>query len=144
MKQRRFMAVAAQTAAARFLDPRPYATLCRLCELLSAEGASSPERLDSMLSQSPVLHQQLYQTGLATLEFQSLATFWKSFAQVTEAQADSLLAPIRQPWIYVEPTTFVQFLRAVKQDIRAAARSREYAILPTANTRGLFVVQPSL
>ncbi len=144
MKQRRFMAVPAPTAAARFFDPRQYATLCRLCELLSTEAASFPDDLDSLLSQSPVSHQQLYQTGLATLEFQSQATFWKSFAQTTEAEADSLIAPIRQPWIYVPPTTFVQFLRAVKQDIRAAALPREFAIAPAASVRHLFVVQGNL
>ena len=138
------MAVAAPIAVARFFDSRPYATLCRLCDLLSADRATTPAQLDSLLGQSPISHQQLYQSGLATLEFQSLATFWKSFAQTTETEADSLLAPIRQPWIYVEPTTFVQFLRAVKQDIRAIARSHEYALAPSVNTRSLFVVPRSL
>jgi hypothetical protein len=89
-----------------------------------------PEFLDSMLTEFDTSRQRLYRTGLDSLEFQSQAIFRKSFANITEAEADSLLTAVRQPWIYVPASTFVEFLRTAKRDIRTAALRSGPAHIP--------------
>jgi len=146
MKQRRFMEVAAQPAAG-ILNERQSSTLRRLSDLLqdgdsSATAARALDKLSSRLTESPVSRKQLYVRGLDELDFHSLATFRKPFAQATAAEAESLLQPIRQPWVYVSPSTLVDFLRAAKQDLRSTAiRSSGYVAEPQYASQGLHLVR---
>lgn len=122
MKQRRFMEAPAQPAVG-ILNERQYSTLRRLSDLLqdiepTAHGTVFSE-LNSMLEDAPVSRKQLYLRGLDTLEFQSQGTFRKPFSETTNIEADSILLPLRHQWVYVAPSTLVEFLRAVKQDVRS-------------------------
>lgn len=121
----------------KFFDQRQFASLRRLSDALmppmngspGALDARVPEFLDFLLSESPTQRQMLYLSGLDTLEFQSQATFRKPFAQTAASESDSLLAPLRRPWVYTPPSTLVEFLRAAKQDVRSATiNSREFAL----------------
>lgn len=122
MKQRRFMEAPAQPAVG-ILNERQYSTLRRLSDLLqdsepAAHGSLFSE-LNSRLKDAPVSRKQLYLRGLDTLEFQSQGTFRKPFAETTNIEADSMLLPLRQQWVYITPSTLIDFLRAVKQDVRS-------------------------
>ena len=128
----------------KVFNQRQFASLRRLSDALmprigtnpSASETRTPEFLDFLLSQSPVRRQQLYLGGLDTLEHQSQTTLRKPFAQTTKAEADRLLAPLRQKWTYTAPSALAEFLRAAKQDVRTATtNSREYALAAEAAGR---------
>jgi hypothetical protein len=119
-----------------FFDARQFATLRQLCDTLiphmgtwpNASDARVPEFFDFLLSEAPTARQQLWQSGLDTLEYDAQATFRKAFAQCTRSETDQLLAGLRQPWTYTPPTPLVEFLRAAKAEVRTAwSNSREYA-----------------
>lgn len=99
--------------------------------------AGAPEFLDFLISKSPAERKQLYTTGLNTLNAQATKRFGKAFADVTDAQAAELLAPLRQPWTYQPPADpFARFLREAKQDVRTATiNSREYALAASSGGR---------
>jgi hypothetical protein len=81
----------------------------------------------------------LYRNGLDGLNLQAKKRFSKSFADVDAAQADMLLAPLRNPWTYDAPSDPVAaFLRALKDDVRRATmNSREWSLTAAAGrTRG--------
>ncbi len=127
----------------RFFNAPQFAALRKLCDILApplnglpgALEAEAPEFLDFLLGQSPADRQQLYRAGLDALNAQALRQFKKTFAAVGEAQAATLLAPLRAAWTYEPPADpFARFLREAKQDVRTATQnSRAYA---TAGSSG--------
>jgi hypothetical protein len=127
----------------RFFNAQQFAALRKLSDILmpplnglpGALDARAPEFLDFLIGASPADRQQVYKTGLDALNAQATKQFKKPFAEVDEAQANTLLAPLRQPWTYEPPTDpLTRFLREVKQDVRTATiNSREHA---TASSTG--------
>ncbi len=120
----------------RFFSAPQLAALRKLSDIIlpplngmpGALTAGAPEFLDFLIGKSPADRQQLYKGGLDALNAQATKRFGKAFADVTEAQAAELLAPLKQPWTYEPPTDpFARFLREAKQDIRnATINSLEY------------------
>lgn len=121
----------------RFFTAGEFAALRKLSEtilppLKGAPGAleaHAPEFLDFYLSESPKDRQQLYKTGLDTLNKNAKQHFDKAFADLDASQAGKILEPLRKPWAYDPPTDpFERFLQAAKADIRlATTNSREYS-----------------
>src|SRR5437016_8088949 len=99
-------------AVPHFFDAGQLAALRKLGDLLmppmnGAPGASeagAAEFLDFLIGQSPADRQQVYRTGLDALNTQAKTRYGKPFAGVDAAQADALLAPLREPWTYDPPT----------------------------------------
>lgn len=131
----------------RYFSAQQFAALRKLSAILvpplnglpGALEAEAPEFLDFLVSKSPADRQQLYKAGLDALNAQALRQFKKAFAEVDEAQATTLLAPLRQPWTYEPPADpFARFLREAKQDVRTATQnSRVYvAAGSTGGRRG--------
>ena len=80
-----------------------------------------PEFMDFLIGDAPVDRQQLWRNGLDALEKQSQAMFRKAFADTAAAEADTLFAPLHQPWTFEPPADPVaRLLAAAKQDVRAA------------------------
>ena len=112
-----------------FFTANPFAALTRVCALLvpkygempGAIETGAPAFLDFLISESPAAEQQVYTAGLDALNFQAALLFDKPFAEVGEAQAHELLAPLRQPWT-PEPSTdpLTVFLQRAKHDVRTA------------------------
>src|SRR5438874_12001133 len=111
----------------QFFDAEQLAALRRLGDLLmpsmnGAAGASeagAAEFLDFLIGESPADRQQLYRAGLDALNAQAKTRYGKPFADVDAAQADALLAPLREPWTYDSPADpLARFLVAAKQDLR--------------------------
>ena len=129
----------------RFFSAPQFAALKKLSEILmpplnnmpGALEAGAPEFLDFLIGKSPADRKQLYTAGLNTLNAQATKRFGKAFADVAEAQAAELLAPLKQPWTYEPPADpFARFLREAKQDVRnATMNSREYATAGAAGSR---------
>lgn len=131
----------------RFFSAPQFAALRKLSDILmpplnglpGALEAEAPEFLDFLIGKSPADRQQLYKAGLDALNAQALRQFKQAFAEVDEAQAATLLAPLRQPWTYEPPADpFARFLREAKQDVRTATQnSRAYvAAGATGGRRG--------
>jgi hypothetical protein len=131
----------------RFFSAEQMAALRKLSDLLmpalngmpGALACGAPEFLDFLIGKSPADRKRLYAGGLDALNAQARRRFGKGFADLDEAQAAELLAPLRQPWTYNPPTDpFARFLREAKQDVRAATmNSREYiAASSTGGRRG--------
>jgi Gluconate 2-dehydrogenase subunit 3 len=129
----------------RYFSPRQFATLRRVCDLLvpSAPGSAGaldahvPEFMDFLIGDSPRDRQQLWLSGLDALEYESQSRFGKAFADTDASQADTLFAPLRQPWTDESPTDPVaRLLVAAKQDIRTAtANSFERTAGPPGTPR---------
>lgn len=129
----------------RFFTAPQFAALRKLSDILlpplnglpGALEAQAPEFLDFLLGASPADRQQLYRAGLDALNAQAMKQFKKPFAEVNEAQANTLLAPLRQTWTYEPPAgPLARFLWAAKQDVRTATmNSREYATASSAGGR---------
>jgi hypothetical protein len=112
-----------------FFTANQFAGLTRVCALLvpkygempGAVEVGAPAFLDFLIGESPEADQQIYTAGLDALNFQAALRFDKSFAEVAEAQAHELLAPLRQPWT-PEPSTdpLTVFLQRAKQGVRSA------------------------
>ena len=102
-----------------------------------ALDAGAPEFLDFLIGKSPADRQQIYKGGLDALNAQATKRFGKAFAEVADAQAAELLAPLKQAWTYEPPADpFARFLREAKQDIRnATMNSREYAVASSSGGR---------
>lgn len=136
--------VGGETVARYFSAPQ-FAALRKLSDILApplnglpgALDAEAPEFLDFLISKSPADRQQLYKAGLDALNAQALRQFKKAFAEVDEAQAAKLLAPLRQPWTYEPPADpFARFLREAKQDVRTATQnSRAYIMASSSGGR---------
>lgn len=129
----------------RYFSAVQFATLRKLSGILmpplnglpGALEAGAPGFLDFLLSKSPADRQQIYKAGLDALNAQALRQFKKPFAEVDEAQATTLLAPLRQPWTYDPPADpLAHFLREAKADVRTATtNSREYTTASSAGGR---------
>jgi len=121
----------------KFLTPQQYATLARLCDLLgpayngkpSAKQAEAPQFLDFLLAQSPADRQMLYAQGLDQLDIDARSRRGKGFADLSDAEAGELMAPLRAKWTWKAPTEpLARFLRAAKLDVlRATLNSKVYA-----------------
>ena len=130
---------------ARYFSAAQFAALKKLSDMIlpplngmpGALAAGAPEFLDFLIGKSPADRQQLYKGGLDALNAQATKRFGKAFADVTEAQAAELLAPLKQPWTYEPPADpFARFLREAKQDVRSATmNSREYTAASSGGGR---------
>ena len=112
-----------------FFSARQFATLKRMCDLLMPAGsgvpgaldARVPEFMDFLIGDAPAARQQLWLSGLDALEYQSQTRFRKAFADTDAAQADTIFAPLHQPWAYELPDDpIARLLAAAKQDVRTA------------------------
>jgi hypothetical protein len=112
-----------------FFSARQMATLRRLSDLLVPGAPGAPGALDAhvaefmdfLIGDSPADRQQMWTRGLDALETQSQSLFRKPFADTDTAQADTLLAPLRQPWTFELPADPIARLLAVaKQEVQTA------------------------
>jgi hypothetical protein len=132
-------------AVTRYFTPPQFAALRKLGDLIAPSAAGRPgardakaaEFLDFLLSQSPADRQSLYRGGLDRLQSESRRRYSSVFEELTAQQADTVLAPIHEPWTYAAPADpFARFLRQAKEDLLAATfNSREYAEAQTAAGR---------
>ena len=124
-------------AATRFFDPEAFQAFRHLGEILvpprqnlpGAVQAEAAEFLDFLIGQSPADRQTLYRDGVAQLNVRARSRYGKAFAEVSPADADSILAPLHEAWTYQGPADpFARFLCAAKDDfLRATANSRQWA-----------------
>ncbi|HEU0121869.1 MAG TPA: gluconate 2-dehydrogenase subunit 3 family protein [Bryobacteraceae bacterium] len=120
-----------------FFTAQQYASLERLCDLLmpahnnrpSAKQAEVPQFLDFLLSASPAGRQVLYSQGLDQLDIDARRQQGKAFAALSDAEAASLLAPLRAAWNWASPSQLLpRFLREAKNDVlRATSNSKAWA-----------------
>ena len=121
----------------RFFDPASLAALRRLGQILvparqnapGAVEAEAAEFLDFLLSQSQPDRQKLYREGTARLNREARTRHGKAFADLSGADADPILAPLRAAWTYQGPSDpFARFLQAAKADfLQATVNSRQWA-----------------
>jgi hypothetical protein len=129
----------------RFFDPAGLSALRRLGEILvpgranmpGAKEAEAAEFLDFLLRESPADRQALYRDGAARLNHEARSRYSKPFADVSVTEADAILAPLREPWIYQGPSDpFARFLQAAKDDfLRATINSRQWAMAGSGRRR---------
>jgi hypothetical protein len=124
---------------ARFFTPAQFAALQRLSGLIQpplkgnpgALDCGVPEFLDFLIGASPAGRQQLYRGGLDALDAQAKKQFSKSFADLDDAQARTILQPmlVAVPWPKDPPKDpLQQFMFAAREDIPMATRnSPEFA-----------------
>jgi hypothetical protein len=111
--------------------------LSRLCDLVAppfngkpgAVEAGVPEFFDFLMTHESADRKALFRGGLAILTQKAKSDFGKSFAELSAAQADSLLKPLREPYQYGGPKDpAARFLHAVRQEaVQATLNSREWA-----------------
>jgi hypothetical protein len=123
----------------QFFTAPQFAALRRLSGLIApplkgspgALDCGVPEFLDFLIGVSPADRQTLYRNGLDTLNAQARKQFAKSFAEVDDAQAHTILQPmlVAVPWVKDPPKDPLKaFLFAVRQDVPEATRnSPEFA-----------------
>ncbi|MCX6612357.1 MAG: gluconate 2-dehydrogenase subunit 3 family protein [Acidobacteria bacterium] len=120
----------------KYFSASQFAALSRLAEILvptpeagvGAKEAKAAEFLDFLIGQSPADRQQVYLKGLDALIAQAKQKHQSSFEALSEAQANSLLEPLRKPWTY-EPSSdpLTRFLQTAKADVRTATQnSKEF------------------
>ncbi len=136
---------AAVDGAPHYFSAPQMAALKRLGDLLAppietrpgAAQAGAAEFLDFLLSQSPPDRQTLYRDGLDRLQADAQQRHRKAFEHLSAEQADTILAPLLQPWTYAGPgDPFARFLRAAKDDfLQATVNSREFASAQTSRGR---------
>jgi hypothetical protein len=137
---------AAETVA-RFFTPPQFAALRRLSGLLQpamkgnpgALDCGAPEFLDFLIGDSPADRQQLYRTGLDSLNAQSKKQFSKAFADLDDAHAKTIVTPmlVAVPWPKDPPKDALKnFMFSAREDIADATRnSPEFAAAMTAAGR---------
>jgi hypothetical protein len=123
------IADAAAEPLPQFFTAQQFAALRKLSDILQppvngtpgAIEAKAPEFLDFLISESPADRKLLYRNGLDAL-------VKAGFTEADSTKAASILASLRAPWTYDAPAEpLARFLRAAKQDVRAATlNSREY------------------
>ena len=122
----------------RYFDERQLATLRRLSDLFmpamdnmpGALETDVPQFLDFYVGQSPAWRRQTYSAGLDTLHSLSLGRFGKTFAELSDEQADQIVAgPLKFNWTPALPEdALAAFLREAKVDVRnSTMNAREYA-----------------
>lgn len=134
-------------AEPRFFTPAQFSALRKLSALFmppmgGSPGAlecGSPEFLDFLIGASLPDRQKLYRTGLDALNAKAKKSFNKSFADLTDAEADSVIRPWLTPvaWVQDAPKDpSVQFITEAHRDIRTATQnSREWATAGSASGR---------
>jgi gluconate 2-dehydrogenase subunit 3-like protein len=121
----------------RTFNPEELSTLAKLSELIvpswngcpGALEAEAPEFLDFLIGCSPKSRLDLYRHGLDALNESAHEKFEKEFAKLDEAQADTLLSPLREHWEFTASNNdnLRAFLQAVKSDLlRATLNSRPF------------------
>ena len=128
---------AVAAAPPRFFDTAAFSALRRLGEILvpasqNAPGAIEAEAaafLDFLIGQSPGDRKTLYHEGLVRLNQEARSRYGKPFAGLSDADAGTILAPLREAWTYQGPSDpFGRFLRAAKSDfLQATLNSRQWA-----------------
>jgi len=128
---------AAGTGTARFFNPEQFSALRHLASILVPAAGGKPgaaesgaaEFLDFLIGQSPPDRQQMYRQGLDHLNGDSRRRFGKAFSELSAAQAEPLLEPLRTSWTYEGPKDpFARFLQNVRQQaLSATLNSREWA-----------------
>jgi hypothetical protein len=123
----------------RFFAAPQFATLRRLGALFmpprkgrpGALDAGAPEFVDFLVSVSPADRQQLYRNGLEALNARARSRYRKSFAELDDSQADTILRPliVTIGWVLDRPTDPLEhFVAQVHDDLRTATvNSREWA-----------------
>lgn len=123
----------------RFFTAAQFATLRRLSAILmpamngmpSAVECGAPEFLDFLIGASLPDRQKLYRTGLDTLDAKTRKSLHKAFADLNDADADTVIRPLLVPVPWVQDTPkdpAVAFITEVHRDIRTATQnSREWA-----------------
>jgi hypothetical protein len=143
------LAVSAADAVAeaplRFFDPESFQAFRHLGEILvpprqnlpGAVQAQAAEFLDFLIGQSPVDRQTLYRDGVAHLNAQARSRYGRPFAELSPADADSILAPLHEAWTYQGPADpFARFLCAAKDDfLKATVNSRQWAMAASGRSR---------
>jgi hypothetical protein len=129
----------------RFFEAEGFKALRHLGEILvparqnlpGAVEAEAAEFLDFLIGQSPADRQALYRDGVAHLNAQARSRYGKAFAELSAADADSILVPLREAWTYEGPTDpFARFLSAAKEDfLRATVNSRQWATASSGRSR---------
>jgi hypothetical protein len=122
-----------------------FSALRKLGEILMPAAQSTPgavdagaaEFLDFLIGVSPAPRVTLYKSGLDRLNADAHQRHGKPFAEITAAQAEPILAPLRAPWTYRGPSdSFAKFLLAAKEDLMTAtANSREYVTVVSQRRR---------
>jgi hypothetical protein len=131
--------------AVKTFSSTQFAALRKLGEILmpaaspvpGATEAGAPEFLDFLIGVSPAPRVTLYKSGLDRLNTEAHQRYNKSFGEITSAQAEPILAPLRAPWSYRGPSdSFAKFLLAAKEDLMTAtANSREYITVVSQRRR---------
>lgn len=130
----------------RFFSAEQFSTLERLGEILMPPTADRPGSkqagaaafLDTLIAQSPKPRQELYSSGLNALNKDARAQYKTLFPELSAAQAERLLAPLRAPWTYDGPSDpYARFLLSAKEDfLRATINSRAWAQAVSKTGRG--------
>lgn len=93
--------------------------------------AGAPEFLDFLIGVSPVSQKELYLNGLDALNDRARMRFGKSFAELDDSQADTIVRPliVTVVWVLDRPSEPLQhFIAQVHDDLRTATtNSRQMA-----------------
>jgi hypothetical protein len=123
-----------------FFQQDQFAALDRLGAILmpGSREAEAPRFLEFLISQSPADRQSLYAQGLDRLNTSAKKTAGKPFAELSDAETAPLLAILRAPRTYEEPSDpMARFLLAAKEDFfRATVNSRAHATAMGSRSRG--------
>jgi Gluconate 2-dehydrogenase subunit 3 len=132
----------------RFFTPAQFAALRRLGALFmpprkglpGALDAGAPEFVDFLIGVSPADRQQLYRNGLDTFNTRAHKQYGKSFAELDDKHADTILRPliVTIAWVLDRPTDPLEhFVAQVHDDMRTATvNSPEYAEAMAAQNAG--------
>ena len=126
-----------------YFGERQLATLRRLSDLFmpamdgqpGALDAEVPQFLDFYVGQSPETRRNVYAAGLDTLHNLALTRFGKTFAELSDGEADQIVAePLKVTWTPALPSDpLAAFLREAKMDVmNATMNAYAYAESPDA------------
>ncbi|MCB1018897.1 MAG: gluconate 2-dehydrogenase subunit 3 family protein [Bryobacterales bacterium] len=128
-----------------YFSERDLATLTRLSDLLmppmdgkpGALDAEVPQFLDFYVAQSPQERRDVYRAGLETLHNRALTQFGKTFAKLSDSEADKLIAPpLAVPWTLSAPADpLAAFLREAKKDVMNATKNAYVYVTTQGRTR---------
>jgi hypothetical protein len=129
---------------AHFFTDAQFETLTKLSAILmpplngypGALQTGAPEFIDFLIGASPVDRQNLYRSGLNRLNADAKKQFGIPFAQVSAAQASTLLTPWLRTWMPDHPPQgkYEQFINVAHQDIRTATmNSQAWSVAATSS-----------
>ncbi len=114
----------------KFFTVVQMATLTRLAEVMlppldgrpGAVDAETPQFLDFLIGASPAPRKLVYTGGLGWLNLEAQRRFRKPFAQLDDAQIESIVKPVMQTWMSDHPPTEPHsgFATIALEDIRRA------------------------